>query len=149
MRAPFFLHKKLLLFLIIANLNHNHYVICLFNVLQLIYSSVEIIISSSKLVHKIALGRMAHTGAYVNPASKYLGNTRSEQDSSLARNFLGWFCTGNALSALPNTIAVCVISLEAVLTAYWKYPSWTLRLLLFIQCIKALLVNSFCIAFSP
>lgn len=155
----FFLHEKLLLlFLIIANLNHIHHVTCLFNALQFIYSSFEIIISSSlmqqsiwscKLLHKIALSRMAHTGIYVNPASKYLGNARSEQDSSLPRIFPGWFGTGNALSTLPNIIAVCVIPLESLLIAYWKYLSWTLCLLLFIQCRKVLLVNSFCIAFCP
>lgn len=116
--ALIFPHEKLLLFLIIANL-HIHHVTCLFNVLQFIYSSLEIIISSFlmqqniwlwKLVHKILLSRMGCTGTYVNTASKDLGNTRSEQDSSLARIFLGWSCLGNTLPACPNISAICTIS---------------------------------------
>lgn len=115
--ALFFIHEKLLLFLIIAILNHIHRVTGLFNVLQFIYSSFGIIISSSlmqqsvwlwKLIHKIALSRMAQTGDYANRASKDLGNAGSEQDSSLTRIFFGWLCTVNALSALPDIAAVYV-----------------------------------------
>lgn len=95
----FFPHKKLLLFLIIANLSDIHHVTCLFNVFHFIYSLLEIIISllllqqnnwscgSQNSPEQDSLHRH-----YVNTVSKDLGNTIY---SSLARIFLRWFCTGS------------------------------------------------------
>lgn len=94
----FFPHKKLLLFLIIANLSDIHHVTCLFNVFHFIYSLLEIIISlllvqqnnwscgSQNSPEQDSLHRH-----YVNTVSKDLGNTIY---SSLAR-ILRWFCTGS------------------------------------------------------
>lgn len=96
--ALFFPHKKLLLFLIIANLSDIHHVTCLFNVFHFIYSLLEIIISlllvqqnnwscgSQNSPEQDSLHRH-----YVNTVSKDLGNTIY---SSLAR-ILRWFCTGS------------------------------------------------------
>lgn len=100
--ALFFPHKKLLLFLIIADLNDIHLVTCLFNVFHFIYRSFEIIISlllvqqnnwscgSQNSPEQDSLHRH-----YVNTASKDLVNIVYEEVSSLARIFLRWFCTGS------------------------------------------------------
>lgn len=101
--ALFFPHKKLLFFLIIANLSDIHHVTCLFNVFHFIYSLFEIIISllfvqqnnwscgSQNSPDQNSLHRH-----YVNTASKDLVNTIYEEEvSSLARIFLRWFCTGS------------------------------------------------------
>lgn len=154
----FFLRENLSLFCIIADLNHIHHVTCLFNVLQFISSSFEIISSSSllqqsiqslKLIHKIALSRMACTEGYIKASIQVSGPHKNWTGFFLGYDFplmvLLWKCTFYT----SNIIAIHVISLEAVLIARLKYLRWALCLVLFIECIKVLLVNNFFTAFAP